>query len=142
MVLFISVLIVFLCVVIHYGTIFWMSSSLPLVTRIPRIRVALLVFVAILVHLLEIAIFAAGIIVLISLHEFGQLLSTTSGTDFKTAFYYSAVTYTTLGFGDILPTEELRLFTAVEALTGLLLSAWTASAIYLNMQRYWPTRED
>jgi hypothetical protein len=136
MVLFISVLIVFLCVVIHYGTIFWMSSSLPLVTRIPRIRVALLVFVAILVHLLEIAIFAAGIIVLISLHEFGQLLSTTS-----TAFYYSAVTYTTLGFGDILPTEELRLFTAVEALTGLLLSAWTASAIYLNMQRYWPTEE-
>ena len=44
---------------------------------------------------------------------------------FTNDYYYSATTYTGLGFGDITPTSTLRLFTAIEALTGLVLIAWT-----------------
>jgi hypothetical protein len=56
---------------------------------------------------------------------------------FTNDFYYSATTYTGLGFGDIRPTGALRLFTAIEALTGLVIIAWTASAVFLAMQQYW-----
>jgi predicted PurR-regulated permease PerM len=45
-----------------------------------------------------------------------------------------------LGFGDIRPTSPLRLFTAIEAITGLVLIAWTAFAVFLAMRQYW--RED
>jgi len=51
--------------------------------------------------------------------------------------YFSAETYTTLGFGDIYPVGDLRLIASVEALNGLLLLGWSASFIYLVMQKYW-----
>ena len=51
--------------------------------------------------------------------------------------YYSFITYTSLGFGDIIPTDYLRFITGIEGLTGLLLIAWTASFVYVQMQRFW-----
>ena len=51
--------------------------------------------------------------------------------------YFSAVTYTTLGFGDITPNGELRWIAAIEALTGLVLITWTASFAFLVMQELW-----
>jgi hypothetical protein len=41
--------------------------------------------------------------------------------DFTTAAYFSAVTYTTTGYGDLVLPEEWRLVGAVEALTGILM---------------------
>jgi hypothetical protein len=41
--------------------------------------------------------------------------------DLTTAAYFSAVTYTTTGYGDIVLPEEWRLVGGVEALTGILM---------------------
>ena len=41
--------------------------------------------------------------------------------DFPTAAYFSAVTYTTTGYGDLVLPEEWRLVGGVEALTGILM---------------------
>lgn len=41
--------------------------------------------------------------------------------DFATAAYFSAVTYTTTGYGDLVLPEEWRLVGGVEALTGILM---------------------
>ncbi|EGG99066.1 Protein yfbU [gamma proteobacterium IMCC2047] len=51
--------------------------------------------------------------------------------------YHSFVTYTSLGFGDIIPTGYLRFITGIEALAGLVLIAWTASFVYVEMRRFW-----
>jgi hypothetical protein len=51
--------------------------------------------------------------------------------------YFSFTTFTTLGFGDIQPTGDLRFLTGLESLTGLVLITWTASFLYLEMTRYW-----
>lgn len=44
--------------------------------------------------------------------------------------YYSSVVYTTLGFGDVIPGEGLRMLTGSEALVGLSLIAWSATITY------------
>jgi hypothetical protein len=41
--------------------------------------------------------------------------------DFTTAAYFSAVTYTTTGYGDLVLPQEWRLLGGVEALTGILM---------------------
>ena len=51
-------------------------------------------------------------------------------TSFRAAF-------TTVGFGDIVPTGPLRLLAGMEALTGFVLITWTASFLYLEMNRLW-----
>jgi hypothetical protein len=51
--------------------------------------------------------------------------------------YFSAVIYTSLGIGDIVPTEHLRFLAGVEALNGLLLIAWSASFLFSTMNRLW-----
>ena len=56
--------------------------------------------------------------------------------------YFSAVTYTSLGFGDLVPRGHLRLVAGVEGLNGLILIGWSASFTYLAMERYWPLHRD
>jgi len=41
------------------------------------------------------------------------------------ALYFSAVTYTTTGYGDIVLPEDWRLVGAIEALTGILMCGWS-----------------
>jgi hypothetical protein len=52
--------------------------------------------------------------------------------------YFSGVTYSTLGLGDIAPTGGARLIAGVEALNGLVLVGWSASFTYLMMEQCWP----
>lgn len=59
------------------------------------------------------------------------------------ALHLSAITFTTVGYGDISPTGALRFVAAIEALLGFMLLTWSASFAYLQMARQWrdgPTR--
>jgi hypothetical protein len=47
--------------------------------------------------------------------------------DVASALYFSAVTYTTTGYGDLVLTREWRLVGAVEALTGILMCGWSTA---------------
>ena len=47
--------------------------------------------------------------------------------DFASALYFSAVTYTTTGYGDLVLAREWRLVGAVEALTGILMCGWSTA---------------
>ena len=132
-----AVAIIVVSVALHFGMIQWMMASEPSGRHRRRLRIVALVLVALLVHLVEITLFAFGLQLLVYLDLYGELEPVADTVQFFTYVYYSAVTYTTLGFGDIVPEGPLRLFTALEALAGLVLSAWTASAIFLGMQRYW-----
>ena len=51
--------------------------------------------------------------------------------------YFSAMVYTTVGFGDLIATGPLRIVVSAEALTGLGLITWSASFTFLQMQRLW-----
>jgi hypothetical protein len=67
----------------------------------------------ILLHLFEITVW--------SLYYFGR----GAIADLPSAFYFSAVTYTTTGYGDLVLPQEWRLVGGVEALTGILMCGWS-----------------
>src|SRR4051794_35678863 len=50
--------------------------------------------------------------------------------DFETAFYHSAVNFTTLGYGDIVMPPAWRLLGPLEAANGVLMSGLSASALF------------
>ncbi|GAA4017462.1 hypothetical protein GCM10022280_15880 [Sphingomonas swuensis] len=56
---------------------------------------------------------------------------------FEDHFYFSIASYTTLGIGDIVPAGPIRIVAGMEALTGLVMVAWSASFTYLAMERLW-----
>jgi voltage-gated potassium channel len=56
----------------------------------------------------------------------------------EAAVYFSAVTFTTLGYGDItLSSEQWRLLTGIEALNGVLLLGWSTALLYAVVHRTW-----
>ena len=55
--------------------------------------------------------------------------------------YFSSMTYTTVGYGDLFPSGPLRFIAAMEALLGLMLITWSASFTYLELQRFGSGRE-
>jgi hypothetical protein len=52
--------------------------------------------------------------------------------------YFPAVTFTTLGYGDItLSSEQWRVLTGIEALNGVLLLGWSTALLYAVVHRTW-----
>jgi Ion channel len=65
--------------------------------------------------------------------------------DLQSAFYFSAVTYTTTGYGDLILPGEWRLVGGVEALTGILMCGWSTGFFFAIVSRLYsaqsgPTR--
>ena len=60
---------------------------------------------------------------------------------FFSYLYFSAETYTSLVFGDLVPRDGLRFLAGLEALNGLLLIGWSSSFIFLVMQKVWKLNE-
>jgi len=55
--------------------------------------------------------------------------------DIQTAFYFSMVTFTTLGYGDVVLTGEWRTLAAVQAANGVIIFGWTTALIFYFIQK-------
>lgn len=51
------------------------------------------------------------------------------------AVYFSLVTFTTVGFGDIVLTEKYRLLAAFEAANGVLIFGWSTALLLAALQK-------
>lgn len=56
---------------------------------------------------------------------------------FEAAVYFSAVTFTTVGYGDITLSSDWRLLSGFEAIGGIVLIGWTTAFLYAVLQRMW-----
>jgi hypothetical protein len=61
--------------------------------------------------------------------------------DFATAYYHSTVNFTSLGYGDIVMTEQHRLLGALEAANGVLMFGLSAGAILSVMNGLFSRRK-
>ncbi|MFV0410794.1 MAG: potassium channel family protein, partial [Paracoccus sp. (in: a-proteobacteria)] len=83
-------------------------------------RLALLVVIT---HLVEILLWA------VYFHWRGVI------EGLEQAFYFSAVTYATIGYGDVVPPESWRLISAMEGLTGILMCGWSGGYFFAIVSR-------
>lgn len=128
--------LVAVAVMIHFEALNWLTKIIPTLNIKPRPRVLFGVFGAIFAHVIEIWAFAFGYYFMIHQGGFGTL----EGHFDKSLMdcsYYSFVSYTSLGFGDIIAKGDIRFLSGLEALTGLVLISWTASFMFIEMQKLW-----
>ena len=60
--------------------------------------------------------------------------------DFEPALYFSTVTFSTLGYGDITPLAAWRIFAALEAVNGFILIGWSTAYLVAASTRHGPFR--
>jgi hypothetical protein len=95
------------------GLNFWVDTGI----------VAGVILLALVAHLLEIAFWA---LLFLACGEF---------SGFGTAFYHSAVNYTSLGYGDIVMSPAWRLLGPIETTDGMLLFGVSAAMTFAVIQR-------
>ncbi|MES2384309.1 MAG: potassium channel family protein [Pseudomonadota bacterium] len=139
MIFLVNIAVVLAAVVIHYEFLFRLSLLLRRVNIKHRLRVLLGVCGALLAHAVEVWLFAAVYYLMHHAEGWGTLTGNFDGS-LMDCVYFSFTTFTTLGFGDIQPVGEMRFLTGIEALTGLVLITWTASFIFVEMQKFWDGR--
>ena len=125
-----------LCVLIHYEALVLFAAAMTRLTIAPRARVVLLILGLLVAHQVEVWVYAFGYYFLVDDGRFGYLAGEISDSMLDYA-YFSLVNFSTLGYGDIIPHGPIRLLTATESLTGLVLIGWSASFTFLEMQRHW-----
>jgi hypothetical protein len=118
-----------LCVVIHAVGL---TLALRALHRRPAVKQAwtsiwLLTTLAgyiVLLHTIEIAVWAV-------FYVWRQALP-----ELQSSLYFSAVTYTTTGYGDIVLPRGWQLFGAVEALTGILMTGLSTGFFFAVVTRF------
>lgn len=61
--------------------------------------------------------------------------------DLETAFYFSMVTFTTLGYGDVVLTGNWRTLASIQAANGVIIFGWTTALIFAFIQRIFTHEE-
>lgn len=85
--------------------------------------IVVVISVAFAAHLVEIGLWAVLFVLCKEFQELG------------TAYYHSAVNYTTLGYGDLLLTPAWRLLGPLEATNGALMFGVSAAMVFAVVQR-------
>lgn len=130
----ISLLTTALTVLLNYEGLTLMSRSMEKLARYGRRRFLILMFGLLLVQFSSVLVFALGFMIL-DLLELGKALN---GTGILLDFLYlSASSYSTVGFGDVVPGGGSRLLASVEAIVGFMMITWSASLTFIEMQRHW-----
>jgi hypothetical protein len=102
------------------------AQKLPLLFRFGISCFFIIGFMA--AHIIEIVLWAAAY------RLAGELQS------FEEAVYFSAVTFATIGYGDVTLSSEWRLASAVEGVNGILLFGWTTAFLFKVSEFLWVSR--
>ena len=78
-----------------------------------------------LTHTLEVTLWATAYFWLVGTKVFDS---------FESAVYFSTVTFTSLGYGDIVIDGRWRLLSAFQALTGILILGWSTALLFTVVQ--------
>jgi hypothetical protein len=93
-------------------------------------RVGGVVLMMFLASLIEVLVWAGAYLALNAIQGFEQ------------AFYFSMVSFTTLGYGDIVLDERWRLLSSFEAANGIIMFGWTTAIVMVMVQRVYFKKEN
>ena len=118
---------------LHYEALRGISYLLPVLSIPPRRKILLIIYLGLLAHFLEIALFAAGISLFL---DPGAGIALPAGV-IDEAVYISFESFASLGTSAGYPMGPLRLLAGVEALVGLILIGWTTTFTFIAMKTLW-----
>lgn len=128
--------LVALTTMLHYEALRLLSVRLAALAVPGRSKPLIVIFAAFVAHGIEIGIYGVSLYLLIVHLQVGTLNGSLPSS-LVNCLYFSSEVYASLGFGDLLPQGPIRLLAGVESLNGLLLIGWTASYLYIAMERFW-----
>jgi hypothetical protein len=130
------VLLLVACSVVHYEALRALSYLLPRLGTMPRYKLVIVVLGAFIAHAIEVCLYAVAYYWL-AWHQDMGTINGSHRPSVLDCLYLSATTYSSLGYGDVIPEGTLKLLAATEVLIGLVLIGWTASYLYISMERFW-----
>ncbi len=131
----VSVGLILFCTAMFYEILAHVWLVLPRLEKHPRLQILLTVFSAFVGHTIAVWAFALTYYALDNWFAFGSLKGDITHHILDYA-YFSVVSYSSLGLGDVAPTGGLRLLVGVEAILGLILIGWTVTFTYLVTDKY------
>ena len=133
-VLIAAITVIILAVILHFEVLNYLSRIHFKRAWHSRLLLPTGVLALIFTHVLEVWLFGITYFLLFQFGGAGEILG---DFDYKIldCVYFSFVTYTTLGYGDLVPEGFVRFLAGTESVVGLLLIAWSASYTYIEMQR-------
>lgn len=144
-----SILVIASTSLVAYEMLRVVWNRLPHMHVAPRVRVLLIIVPIFTTHIISIWLYAMMYFLVENFTALGHLSghiapAVLSYESFVERLYFSASTYASLGIGDIVPTDNLRMLASAEVLNGLVLIGWTISFTYLTMEKFWslPHRHD
>ena len=126
------------CILTHYEGLIGLSRALEAKVSPSRVKVLYAILSLLFLHVAEIWIFGFALWGLLHWPECGGLGA--RSPNLFDAVYFSAVTFSTVGYGDMVPVGPIRFLAGTESLVGLVLITWSASFTYLEMERFWRRR--
>ena len=121
-------------VLFHYEGLRFLSIGPWSMRMNPRMEMQVIILGVCVLHVVEVVIYGGAYWVgagFLDLGSFGHNMT------FQDYIYFSVETYTSLGYGDVVSSGDLRIVAGFECLNGLLLLGWSASFTFLQMQLYW-----
>jgi hypothetical protein len=134
--IFIIITLPFITTFIFYEILSVVMKLITQKNMTPRILLAFLWAGILIAHTISVFLYALVYWYLVRFFHYLPL----EGVDVQGFFsylYYSAVTYASLGLGDIYARGMLRLISSIEVVNGLTLISWSAMFTYFSVQKMW-----
>ena len=124
---------------LHYEGLSWLARRLAQGKGPHRRRVLRAVIGLMALHVAEIWIFGGAYLLALTMPGAGSI-SGAPAAGILDAVYLSAMSFSTVGFGDVAPQGPIRFIAGTEAVLGLFLIAWSATFTFLEMEQNWNDR--
>lgn len=131
--------VILIGIVLVVASVFIHQYTLSTVTKLngqikaDGLRMPIGVLGCFIAHFAEVVMFAIAYFCIEQADGMGKMGGACDGL-FYDCLYFSLTTYTTLGYGDIFPVGDLRVLTGIEAITGILMAAWSTSFLFFKMK--------
>lgn len=132
----VNVFVISLAVIVHHECLIALSRLMGRRNEQARTKVLLGVLGTIIAHSVEVWVFGIAYYWLCNFPALGSIEGAFSN-DFLDCIYFSFTCFTTVGYGDVVATGHIRFLAVLESLAGLVLITWSASFLYLQMERFW-----
>ena len=131
----ISLGLIVCCCALFYEVLAHIWVNLPRLEGRPRTQILLTILATFFGHTLCVWVFGLSYYALDQWFGFGTLGGNISHHVLDYV-YFSAVSYSSLGLGDVYPTGGLQLLVGVEAILGLILIGWSVTFTYIVTEKY------